>query len=274
MQLARPSAARRPTIRLPLLFAAAFALALAAGILPSPLTPPALGQTILRVKPNTPAGDDGLSWNTAFDHLQDALTAAGPIAGGGTSVEVWVAAGLYKPDTGAGHTPGDPSERFEVEANIALYGGFSGTEATRSQRDFRSNLSVMSGDLNGDDPPAGFANMTDNSVVLVRLLPGAAGPLDGFTVRGGGAQGTGVAAVWTDFIVEGMDRKQVRNCVFVQNGVSVRTGLTKQQSTETPGVEVDNCRFLGNDGPAIEVLTACVINVLIRPYNIGHSVAL
>jgi len=54
------------------------------------------GQTILRVKQNTPVGDDGASWETAFDHLQDAPTAAAPIAGGGQSVEVWVAAGTYR----------------------------------------------------------------------------------------------------------------------------------------------------------------------------------
>ena len=49
---------------------------------------------------------DGTTWTRAFLTLQDALAVAG------SGDEIWVAQGVYKPDEGAGVTPGDRAASF------------------------------------------------------------------------------------------------------------------------------------------------------------------
>lgn len=101
----------------------------------------AFSQTILHVRVDAAAGGDGTSWATAFDDLQDALDAAGQ------DFEIWVAAGVYRPDRGTG----DRESTFNMQSSVALYGGFLGNELTRDQRDPQSNETVLNGDLNGND---------------------------------------------------------------------------------------------------------------------------
>lgn len=85
----------------------------------------------------------GVSWADAFIDLQDALADAQ------SGDEIWVAAGIYKPDRGTG----DRSLSFEVPCGVGVYGGFAGWEALRDQRDGNHNKSILSGDLNDDDGP-------------------------------------------------------------------------------------------------------------------------
>lgn len=118
------------------------------------------------------------SWATACD-LQTAITIA--ISGD----EIWVAAGTYIPHAS------DRTISFVLKNGVAIYGGFTGTETFRGQRDFTNNATILSGDLLGDDtdnvahdePTRAensyhvlVGNDTDNSAVL-----------DGFTVTGGNA---------------------------------------------------------------------------------------
>jgi len=70
--------------------------------------------------------DNGTSWTDAYTQLQDALSAA--ISGD----EIWVAQGTYKPgDSGA------TTATFTLKDGVAIYGGFAGTETSRSARDGR-----------------------------------------------------------------------------------------------------------------------------------------
>jgi hypothetical protein len=120
------------------------------------------------------AGDCS-SWVDACA-LQTALTTA--ISGD----EIWVAAGKYIPITGT-----DRTATFRLKSGVAIYGGFAGTETQRGERNPSVNVTILSGDLNGDDG-AGFANYSDNAYHVVFLTGG--GPdtiLDGFTVTGGNA---------------------------------------------------------------------------------------
>lgn len=104
-------------------------------------SPAALGATILRVKADAAPGGNGASWPTAFDDLRDALDAAGE------DYEIWVAAGVYRADRGAG----DREATFYLQSSLALYGGFVGTETSRDQRDWEANETILQGDLNGND---------------------------------------------------------------------------------------------------------------------------
>lgn len=130
-----------------------------------------LQSTILYVKPGE-AGDC-YSWDTACD-LQDALALAED------GDQVWVAAGTYKPTTGT-----DRTATFLLESGVAIYGGFAGTETSLAERDWKTNLTTLSGDIGTE------AVNTDNSYHVV-TGNGASETtvLDGFIISGGYANGS------------------------------------------------------------------------------------
>jgi len=107
---------------------------------------------------------DGFSWARAYANLQDALDRAN--AHGAHDYEIWVAEGVYYPDEGAGHTDDDESESFTLSHNnVQLYGGFAGGEDARDQRDCEANVTILSGDIDGDDIDAdgnGIAETADD----------------------------------------------------------------------------------------------------------------
>lgn len=71
-------------------------------------------------------GADGASWQSAKKTVGAALLVAQ-----GTD-EVWVAKGVY-------------SESVRPEAGVAIYGGFTGSETKRQQRDWKANPTVIDG---------------------------------------------------------------------------------------------------------------------------------
>jgi len=143
------------------------------------LASPLAAQQVLRVQAGAPGGN-GLSWGSAFGDLQAALTAA---AAQPSVQELWIAAGTYRP------AAVDRSATFAVPDGVALYGGFAGTETLRDERDPSANLTLLDGDLAGDDQP-GFLNYGDNSWHVVSAINVQSLVLDGLTVRGG-SQGGG-----------------------------------------------------------------------------------
>jgi hypothetical protein len=126
---------------------------------------------VLYAKPAASGTGDCLSWTNACT-LQTALN------GATSGDEIWVAAGTYKPTTGT-----DRAATFQLKNGVALYGGFAGTETARDQRHPVTNVTTLSGDLNGDD--VGFTNNFEN---VYHVVAGADNStLDGFTVTGGNA---------------------------------------------------------------------------------------
>jgi hypothetical protein len=115
---------------------------------------------------------DGSSWTTAYVTLQPALDIA--IDGD----ELWVAKGVYPPTNIA-----DRTATFQLKSGVALYGGFAATETLRSERNPTTNVTRLSGDLNGDD--VGFTNNSENVYHVVTGATGAT--LDGFTITAGNA---------------------------------------------------------------------------------------
>ncbi len=121
-------------------------------------------------------GDDnasGTSWANAFATVTKALS----VASAGT--QIWVASGTYKPTATT-----DRSISFELKNGVALYGGFSGTETNLSQRNGQTNVTILSGDIDGD------ATLAGNSYHVVNASNTfASSVLDGFTITGGNADG-------------------------------------------------------------------------------------
>lgn len=113
--------------------------------------------------------DNGSSWQDAYPNLQLALQDQ-------SCSEIWVAAGLYLPDSS------DRAAAFTLRNNLAIYGGFAGTETQLSQRDWASNETILSGDIGeaGDDSDNAF------NVVIASGTDQTA-RLDGFTITAGNA---------------------------------------------------------------------------------------
>ena len=140
---------------------------------------PARAASILYVTP-TGTGDCS-SWANART-LQTALTTA--VSGD----EIWVAAGTHKPTTGS-----DRTATFQLKDGVAVYGGFAGTETARDQRDFDAYVTILSGDLLGNDSDNVVYDeptRADNSYHVVSGTIGASlSALDGFTITAGNANG-------------------------------------------------------------------------------------
>ena len=146
---------------------------------------------IIHVKQDAPGPvHDGLTWETAYQTLQEALdwTNTNP----GAVYEIWVVEGTYYPDEGGSHVSDSRSESFHIHKNVRLYGGFVGNETSRDARDWMAHPTILSGDIDQDGMPA-------NNAYHVFYLDGAsyhepinnATLIDGFTITAGNANGSG-----------------------------------------------------------------------------------
>ncbi len=143
-----------------------------------------------RVKYDAGGSNDGSSWASAYTSLQTALH-------DGSCSEIWVAAGRYLPTTGA-----DPAISFELKPGVALYGGFAGTETSRSARDPKAQPTILSGDIDDNDTNTDGNQIAEshtdiqgrNSYHVLKLDASlhAYGPdtvIDGFIITAGQADG-------------------------------------------------------------------------------------
>jgi hypothetical protein len=152
---------------------------LVGGLLPAP------AQAIrYHVDADAPPGGDGLSWVTAFDSLDDATALLLP------GDRIWLAEGTYVP--GIERVPGDPrSVTFYLPADVRLYGGFAGTEATLGQRAGLFDTTILSGEL-------GQPGAADNAYHVVTVehpggIPPGGNRIDGVTIQGGNAADAGLS---------------------------------------------------------------------------------
>jgi len=116
------------------------------------------------------AGGSCESWANACT-----LTYALSLASSGD--EIWVKAGTYVPGTSR-------SDTFNLKNGVAVYGGFAGSETARSQRNWKNNATILSGEIGG-------ASTSDNIVHVVKAVSvGNTTVLDGFTITKGTATGS------------------------------------------------------------------------------------
>ncbi|MDR1729055.1 MAG: T9SS type A sorting domain-containing protein [Prevotellaceae bacterium] len=134
------------------------------------------------------------SWKTACSDLQAVINVSA------ANDEIWVSAGTYKPnrraDALAAITPNNRNNAFVLKKDVKIYGSFAGSEASPEERRLPvpgsyNYTSILSGDFSGNDD-VNFANMTENAYHVV-ISAGDAGTacLDGFTISGGNANGSG-----------------------------------------------------------------------------------
>lgn len=124
---------------------------------------------VIFVNKNATGTNDGGSWANAYTDLQSALA----IASDGD--EIWLAQGTY--------TPGATREAtFSLTDELAIYGGFVGTESSISDRDVGTNETILSGEI-------GVAGNSDNSYHVVTSNSTAGAIIDGVIIQDGNTQG-------------------------------------------------------------------------------------
>lgn len=127
---------------------------------------------VIHVNTGGSDNNDGLSWAGAKQSVSAGIATAS--AGG---CEVWVRAGTYAPGYAREHT-------FALAPNVAVFGGFAGTETRRSQRNWIDNVTVLSGEV-AFTPE----DTSDNAFHVVTGSNDAV--LDGFTITLGNTEGAG-----------------------------------------------------------------------------------
>ncbi|ADY52959.1 Fibronectin type III domain protein [Pseudopedobacter saltans DSM 12145] len=160
---------------------------------PSGITPDASG--IVRVKQNGAGNKTGDSWANAAAELADALK----VAKTNTAIkEIWVAGGTYKPmyspeDGGNFGTDKGRDNTFLLVKDVKIYGGFAGTENALANRNLSltANASILSGDIDNNDLPDGTNNTNNAYHVVVSSGDAGTATLNGFTIKGGYANGGG-----------------------------------------------------------------------------------
>ncbi len=191
-----------------------------------------------RVRYVRPGGTgDGTSWDNASGNIQamiDDLADDNPQQLPG---EVWVAAGEYEPQSyvisGMNY-----SASFRMRSGISVYGGFAGTETSKTEREMSGsmpwqfkNTTVLSGAYY-DHANLAYADgrwtLTSDSRHVVWFAPmqgeqafARVTVLDGVTIRGGYAQGnTGLADFMTDcgagVYIDG-ENARLQNCIVKEN---------------------------------------------------------
>jgi len=91
--------------------------------------------------------------------------------------EIWVQEGVHYP--GAERT-----DTFMLKSGVEIYGGFNGTETSREQRNWATNITTLSGDIGttGDNSDNSYHVVTGSGTNNTAVL-------DGFTITGGNANG-------------------------------------------------------------------------------------
>jgi len=121
------------------------------------------GQRVIYVHGAAAGTNTGATWEDAYADLQDALDDVR--TEGGCPCEIWVAAGVYKPDRGSG----DRTLAFELLDDVSIYGGFAVGEECLDDRDPTAHETVLSGDLAGNDD---FAEPPTSTCCISTLQPG------------------------------------------------------------------------------------------------------
>jgi hypothetical protein len=208
-------------------------LLLAAAALLGILSTPATADTIY-VDASALPGGDGTTWPTAYRFLQDGLSAAGD------GDQIWVATGTYYPTSDYGLGIGERGKHFRMKNSVAIYGGFPSGGGVWADRDPKANETILSGDLSSNDDTTG--NGENSYHVVNGSGTDETAILDGFTITGGNADGSGYDS-YGGGIYNESSNLIVINCNFIDNSADdFGGGMFNYESSPT----VTNCMFTEN----------------------------
>ena len=199
----------------------------------------------------------GTSWTNAFTKLESAISAS---TSGDT---IWVAAGTYKPSVS------DRAVSYLLKDGVKIFGGFNGTETVLTERNPKTNLTVLSGDLSGNDNNTITdveATRNENSYHIMAARGNVSNVIvDGFTFSGGNANGgtltsgtasaqyyhtRGGAIYINPYTAGNITSITFAHCIFEKNtGTSVAVFTTYTPggtTTYTMTTNFDKCVFRNN----------------------------
>ncbi|SEL84908.1 polymorphic outer membrane protein repeat-containing protein [Parapedobacter koreensis] len=222
------------------------------------------GNNILYVNRNaSDSNGRGNSWGNAILELADALRWARErwgTAGAGAPwnetkpLQIWVAAGVYKPLYHAGDgqytIDGGRDNAFVLVPYVKVYGGFPVdtvvADTGLESRDWNANRTILSGDFNNDDQydeAVGWVvGGNEENAYHVVVSAGAVGTavLDGFTVTGGNADGNGRTVLQVNR--SHINRTQGGGIVNQDTAPILANLIINGNSTVGSGGGMDNCR--------------------------------
>ncbi|MCC5943022.1 MAG: T9SS type A sorting domain-containing protein [Balneolaceae bacterium] len=206
----------------------------------------------------------GNSWANALPKLRDALDWAQDwdVDENGT-LQIWVAKGLYTPVDPADPENVTTEERqatFHLIDGVELYGGFAGNETSLENRDWETNLTILSGDIDGNDLPfdpdadsdgdPDTHSQTDHIVgdnsnnVVTGLGTDETAIIDGFTITSGlAARGDQYQYSGGGMFIEA-GSPTLRNIIFSGNYAIFNGGGMYNSQNSNPSLT--NITFLGN----------------------------
>lgn len=190
----------------------------------------AVATPVLYVNAQATGTGSGLSWQNAFTRLELALNSTQP----GVS-QVWVARGTYRPTANTNR-----DSAFVMRNNLAIYGGFAGGETTLSQRNWRVNPTILSGDIGV------VGNRADNSFNVVRNNNNALNStavLDGFTITGGNANKGEYVGNRGGGIFNRLSSPTIANCILTGNNAVEYGGAVFNEGAST---QIVNTVLAGN----------------------------
>ena len=184
--------------------------------------------SVLYVNVNAGGANNGSSWTDAYTDLQDALARADTCA---NITEIWVATGTYKPTSST-----DRAVSFNMKNNLHIYGGFNGTETLSSQRNWLTNITILSGDIGT------VSDSSDNSYhVIFNSGLDSSAILDGFTIQKGYAD---VVPKIGGGMLNHSSSPIIANCIFTLNQTTNSGGGMGNQFASSP--TLIRCTFEGN----------------------------
>ena len=163
------------------------------------------------VVPNGAGSKNGTSWANAYADVQTAIDSAYNAGGG----EVWIAKGTYK-----------HGSKMTMKNNVAIYGGFAGTETSKDQRVLGNNTI-----LDGEGKYRVFYNDYTSSNPLTNSAK-----LDNVTIQNGYA---GDGAGMYNYCAS----PEITNCTFTNNSAKYFGGGMFNSSSSP---KLTNCTFTNN----------------------------
>ncbi len=162
------------------------------------------GNILFVDKSATDGRETGNSWQDAVNGLNTALNWASSNWDYETNgaLQIWVADGIYYPT-------GDPTTRtatFQLSNGVEVFGGFAGYESSLNEREWQTNQTILSGDIDGNDNTFSPTDDSDSNTesasqtdhitgnnsyhVVTGSGTNSTAKLNGFTITGGLADGS------------------------------------------------------------------------------------